>query len=256
MKISVDFDKAVVEIEHEEQYSIYPLNTKEAFNLISKAWIRVGWDTKYVYSFTWMGRPIIQLPDDVFRIQEVIYQLKPDVIIETGVAHGGSLIFYASLCKAMDKGRVIGIDIEIREHNRKAIEEHELNKFITLLEGSSIDPIIVNKAKSLIKPDETVLVILDSNHSKEHVLSELIAYSPMVTPGSYIVATDGIMKDLIGAPRSHPDWEWNNPFEAAKEFLSKNSDFQMFIPEQPFNEGLIDNFCVTYWPDGWLKKIR
>jgi len=254
MKVSVDFDKAVVEIEKEEQRNTYPMNSKEAFNVISKAWLRVGWDTKYVYSFTWMGRPIIQLPEDMLRMQEVIYQVKPDVIIETGVAHGGSLVFYASLCKAMGNGRIIGVDIEIRPHNRQAIEEHEMYRYITLIEGSSIKPEIVNQVKALVKPNDTVLVILDSNHSKDHVLSELEAYSPLVTSESFIVATDGIMKDLVGAPRSKPDWEWNNPYEAAREFLSHSPEFNMVIPEQPFNEGIIDDYCVTYWPGAWLKK--
>ncbi len=116
------------------------LDSPEAFRLISKAWVRCGWDTKYVYSFSWMGRPVIQLPEDMLRIQEVIYEVKPDVIVETGVAHGGSLIFYASLFKAMGKGRVIGIDIEIRPHNRSAIEAHEMKPLISLIEGSSVDP--------------------------------------------------------------------------------------------------------------------
>src|SRR5690606_19131155 len=147
-------------------------------------------DNKYVYGFSWMGRPIIQLPEDMIRIQEVVYRLKPDVIVETGVAHGGSLIFYASLCKAMERGRVIGIDIEIRPHNRKAIEAHELAGFITLVEGSSTDPAIVQEVKSLVAPGETAIVILDSNHSKQHVLDELEAYADLVSVGSYIVACD------------------------------------------------------------------
>src|SRR5690606_24886939 len=155
-----------------------------------------GWDTKYVYSFSWLGRPIIQLPEDMMRIQEVIYSLKPDVIIETGVAHGGSLIFYASLCKAFGKGRVIGIDIEIRPHNRLAIENHELKEYIILLEGSSTDDKIVSQVERMINSGETVLILLDSNHTKQHVLEELRKYSPLVSVNSYIVACDGIMAFL------------------------------------------------------------
>src|SRR3989338_4111581 len=124
--IKIDLEKSLVIVEEGGNIKTYPMATPEAFSIISKAWLRCGWDTKYVYSFTWMGRPIIQLPDDVVRIQEVIYRVKPDVIIETGIAHGGSLVFHASLCKAMGRGRIIGVDIEIRPHNRKAIEEHEL----------------------------------------------------------------------------------------------------------------------------------
>ena len=118
--ISIDLEKGLVKIDGERS-AVYRLGTPEAFALISKIWLRAGWDNKYVYSFTWMGRPIIQLPEDMVRLQEVIYEVKPDVIIETGIAHGGSLVFYASLCKAMEKGRVVGIDIEIRPHNREAI---------------------------------------------------------------------------------------------------------------------------------------
>ena len=174
---------------------------REAFQIISEIWLKVGWNEKYVYTFSWFGRPIIQLPEDIVRIQEVIYRVKPDVIIETGIAHGGSLIFYASLCKAMGCGRVIGVDIEIRPHNRAAIEAHELASYITLLEGNSTNPEIVSSVKSRIQPGESVLVILDSNHTKAHVLHELDAYHDLVSLGSYIVATDGSMRDLHDVPR-------------------------------------------------------
>jgi cephalosporin hydroxylase len=233
---------------------IHRLDSPEAFALVSQAWIRCGWDTKYVYSFSWMGRPIIQLPEDMVRIQEVIYTIKPDVIVETGVAHGGSLIFYASLFKAMGKGRVIGIDIEIRPHNRQAIEAHEMEPLISLIEGSSVDPTIVSQVKSGIAPGETVLVLLDSNHTKAHVLAELEAYAPLVTPGSYIVATDGIMKQVVGAPRSSPDWDWNNPLDAATEFAANHPEFRLEEPPFPFNEGVVRE-RVTYWPRGFLKRI-
>src|SRR5439155_18014109 len=131
---------------------------------------------KYVYAFTWMGRPIIQLPEDIVRIQEVLYRVKPEVIVETGVAHGGSLILYASLCKAMGHGRVIGVDVEIRPHNRQAIEAHELSPLITLVEGSSVDPTIVACVRDLVREGERAIVILDSNHTKAHVLAELGSY--------------------------------------------------------------------------------
>ena len=233
----------------------YSLNSKEAFNIISKAWLRCGWDTKYVYGFTWLGRPIIQLPEDMIRIQEIIYSIKPDTIIETGVAHGGSLIFYAGLFKAMGiDGQIIGVDIEIRKHNRKAIEEHELFDQIKLIEGSSINLGIVEKVKESIKSSSKVLVILDSNHSKEHVLKELEYYSKFVSKGSYIVACDGIMKDIVGAPRTSDDWSWNNPVSAIDDFIKDNKDFIIEEPEFPFNEGLITD-RVTYWPKAFLKRI-
>lgn len=221
--------------------------------MVSKAWLRSGWDNKYVYSFAWMGRPVIQLPEDMLRIQEVIYQVKPDVLIETGIAHGGSLIFYASLFKAMGKGRVVGVDIEIRPHNRAAIEAHELSSYLTLIEGSSTAPDIVEQVKAQIKPGDTVMVVLDSCHSKEHVLGELEAYAPLVTQGSYIVATDGIMHWLGNAPRTQEDWSWNNPKNAADEFVAQHPEFDNTQPTFPFNEGNITEM-VTYWPGAWLKR--
>ena len=251
--IKIDTENNVVEVTENGKTDSYPIGTAQAFSVISQAWLRCGWDNKYVYSFSWMGRPVIQLPEDMLRIQEVIYQVKPDVLIETGVAHGGSLIFYAGLFKAMGKGRVIGVDIEIRPHNRSAIEAHELFDYITLIEGGSVDGPVVSQVKGLVKPGDTVLVLLDSNHTKAHVLAELEAYGPLVTPGSYIVATDGIMGELVGAPRSNADWGWNNPKEAAVEFSSKHPEFSLEQPMFPFNEGNILD-PVTYWPGAWLKR--
>ena len=231
------------------------ISTPEAFSILSRLWLRAGWDTKYVYSFTWMGRPIIQLPEDMVRLQEVIHRIKPDVIIETGVAHGGSLIFYASLCKAMEKGRVIGIDIEIRPHNRQAIESHELYPFISLIEGSSIDPAVVREVKAQVRPGERVIVFLDSCHTKEHVLAELTAYASMVSVDSYIVAMDGIMEQVVGALRTQPDWTWNNPKRAAEEFVASHPDFVIEEPQFLFNEGNVGD-RVTYWPGGFIRRIE
>lgn len=253
MKLIIDTDVCTLTIEEKKEVYSLPLYSKEAFELISRQWVRVGWDQKYQYSFSWMGRPIIQLPEDMLRTQEVIFSLQPDVIIETGVAHGGSLIFYSSLCKALDKGRVIGIDIEIRPHNRQAIEAHPLNDRITLIEGSSIDPSIVQQVRALVKPNETVLVILDSNHSYQHVMSELNAYSPLVTSGSYIVATDGIMLDLADVPRGQETWDKDNPAEAALDFASSNPEFTIEQPSWPFNESDLTN-NITHWPHAWLKR--
>lgn len=233
----------------------YDIGSPEAFKIISDVWIRSGWDTKYVYSFAWMGRPVIQLPEDMIRIQEVIFDIKPDVIIETGIAHGGSLIFYASLCKAMEKGKIVGVDIEIRPHNREAIESHFLSPYISMIEGSSIDADIVSQVGKHVKENDTVLVLLDSNHSYEHVLNELKMYSNFVSIGSYIVATDGIMEYVVGAPRSAPDWATNNPKKAAEDFVQENPDFIIVEPKFPFNEGQISE-RVTYWPSAYIKRIK
>ncbi len=255
MKITIDTDTKQVACEDADGTRTFDLYSKEAFDLLTGPWVQIGWGLGYPYTFSWMGRPIIQLPEDMVRTQEVIYRVKPDVIVETGIAHGGSLIYYAGLCKAMERGRVIGVDIEIRPHNRTAIETHELSPFITLIEGSSTSPAIAAQVTSHIRDGETVLIILDSNHTKQHVLDELNTYAGLVTPGSYIVATDGIMKDLVGAPRAQPDWAENNPYTAAREFLTQHPEFQQEQPPWPFNEsnGLTVN--VTYWPDGWLRRI-
>lgn len=253
MKLILDTEANTLTIEDDKKTHQLPLYSKESFELISKQWVKVGWNQKYPYTFSWMGRPIIQLPEDMLRTQEVIFSLKPDVIIETGVAHGGSLIFYSSLCKALDKGRVIGIDIEIRPHNRQAIEAHLLNDRITLIEGSSVDPSIVQQVSALVKPNETVLVILDSNHSYQHVMAELTAYSPLVTSGSYIVATDGIMLDLADVPRGQKSWDKDNPAEAALDFAASNPGFTIEQPSWLFNESDLAN-NITHWPHAWLKR--
>lgn len=251
--ITIDTDAGIVRESGPDGEKTWAMDTAEAFEAVSRAWLRAGWDTKYVYSFTWMGRPVIQLPDDMIRIQEVLYHLKPDVVVETGVAHGGSLVFYASLMTAYGKGRVIGVDVEIRPHNRAAIEAHEMFDLITLIEGDSIADDTVAQVGNLIAPDETVLVLLDARHTYDHVMAELAAYGALVTPGSYIVACDGIQQDLVGAPRSQPDWATNNPAKAARDFAAANPDFVLEEPGFPFNEGMTRS-RVTYWPDAFLRK--
>lgn len=248
-KLTIRDDMLVVD---GREISIFSL---EGFEILSVLWLRSGWHHKYSYSFTWLGRPIIQLPEDMFRLQEVIFTLKPDVIIETGIAHGGGLIFYASLCQLMGKGRVIGVDVEIRPHNRAAIEAHPLFPLITLFEGDSVAPHILEQVKALIQPGETVLVLLDSNHTRAHVLNELNAYAPLVTPQSYIVAMDGIMEMVAGAPRTQPDWTWNNPKQAAVEFAAANPDFVIEEPAFLFNEGAVKE-RVTYWPGAFIRRVR
>lgn len=254
MRVILDTDNCKLTEEEGGETRHYDLYTREAFECLSRHWVRVGWNQKYQYTFSWMGRPIIQLPEDMVRVQEAIYCIRPDVIVETGVAHGGSLIYYASLCKAIGKGRVIGVDIEIRPHNRTALEAHELFPFITLLEGSSTDPRSVERVREWIRPGESVMVLLDSNHTRSHVLAELTVYGDLVTPGSYLIATDGIMKDLHDVPRGNPDWEWDNPQEAVREFLRSHPEFILAPPIWPFNESSLSE-NVTHWPGAWLRRL-
>ncbi|QNN25012.1 hydroxylase [Planctomycetales bacterium ZRK34] len=254
MMIQIDTETGVITVDEGGKQSTTSLSSPEGFKLLSDVWLRSGWDLKHVYSFTWMGRPLIQLPEDMIRLAEVIHAVQPDVIIETGVAHGGGLVYYASLCKTMGRGRVIGVDIEIRPHNRKAIEEHPLAEYITLIEADSAAPQTLEQVRSLIEPGQTVMVMLDSCHTKAHVLKELEAYSPLVTEGSYIVAMDGIMSKLSGAPRTEPDWTWNNPCEAVSEFVSEHPEFVEEEPAFAFNEGEITE-RVTYWPNAFVKRV-
>jgi len=223
-----------------------PLYTLEAFRAISRLWIKTGWAVKYSYNFSWMGRPVIQLPEDLLMMQELIHKVQPQVIIETGLAHGGSSVFYASLMEALGGGRVISIDIEIRPHNRKAIEAHPLKKRITLFERSSTAPETIEEVRNLISPNEKVMVVLDSNHTKDHVRRELELYGPLVTSGSYIVAADGIMEDLTDVPGGKAEWTRDNPKAAVHEFLAVHREFE--LDSEPTRLG------VTYWPDAFLRR--
>jgi cephalosporin hydroxylase len=253
MKLTMDTETSTLTLENGKGKRTLPLYCKESFEALSHQWVRLGWDQKYPYTFSWFGRPIIQLPEDIIRIQEVIYRLKPDVIVETGVAHGGSLVLYASLCKAIGKGRVVGVDIEIRKHNRVAIESHELAPWIDLVEGNSVASATLEQVRAKIKEQDTVLVILDSCHSRDHVLAELDNYAPLVTPGSYVVTTDGVMEWVSDCPRGNPNWKTDNPISAVKQFLATHPNFVEETPPWPFNESPLST-NVTHWPMAWLKR--
>ena len=236
------------------------LFTKEAFEILSREWLRVGWSLKYYHTFTWFGLPILQLPEDLLRLQEVIYAVRPALIVETGVFLGGSLLFHASLLEGMglEGARVIGIDLEIQPHIREALARHPLQSRITLIEGDSTDPAVVaqvaEQVARLTGSPAPVLVILDSDHTRQHVARELECYAPFVTKDSYIVATDGIMKDLADVPRARPEWKSDNPFEAANEFAARHPEFlQQQPPWLSRDSTLTEN--VTYWPGAWFKKL-
>ena len=258
MKLLIDEEKR--EIVGEDGISV-PLYSVEGYRLLSELWLKVGWDQKHPYTFTWLGRPIIQEPEDILRIQEVVYELKPDVIVETGVAHGGSLFLYASLCQAIGKGRVIGVDIEIRPHNRKAIEAHELFGLITLIEEDAVSEAALEAVAAQLQGADRVLVILDSNHSYDHVLKELEAYSRFVTTGSYIVATDGSQEILGTTPRAQEQypaasgWGRDNPKRAAEDFVACHPDFTVSPPQFRFNESPL-NFAITHWPSAFIQRKR
>jgi cephalosporin hydroxylase len=255
VKIVIDTSEQTLMQQNGEVETITGLFTKEAFEALSLAWVRVGWSLKYYHNFTWFGLPILQFPEDLVRLQEVIYAVRPAVIVETGVFLGGSLLFHASLLAAMGEGKVIGIDREIQPHIREALCRHPLSPRVSLVEGNSTDPWVVSQVASLVGSAGPVLVILDSDHTQEHVERELESYAPLVTVGSYIVATDGIMKDLSDVPRAQPAWKTDNPFEAANAFADRHPEFRQQQPgwlshDSPLTEN------VTYWPGAWLQRVE
>jgi cephalosporin hydroxylase len=254
MRLEVDTESRRLAVYEEGAEPVeHELWSPEGFAALSRLWTAVGWQQKYSYRFSWLGRPVIQLPEDLVRLQEIIVGLRPDVIVETGIAHGGSLVFSASLCELLGHGRVIGVDIEIRPHNRQAIDEHFLRPRITTIEGGSTDPEIVARVREAVGDAERVMVILDSNHTKEHVAAELDAYHGLVTPGSWLVAMDGVMRLVAGVPRGEPGWIEDNPSAAAAEFAAAHPDFEVVEPPRPFDESEVSG-DITYSPGGWLRR--
>ena len=218
---------------------------------LSTEFIRLTGKYKYTYHFTWLGRPIIQLPQDIIAMQELIWTIKPDLIIETGIAHGGSLIFYASMLHLIGKdGQVLGIDVEIRPNNRVAIEKHPMNKHITMIEGSSIDEKIVQRVYSFAKGKKNILVCLDAMHTHKHVIKELEFYSPLVKKDGYLIVFDTAIEDM---PEDfYPDRPWgkgNNPKTALKEFLQTNDRFVV-------DKNIENKLLITVASDGYLKCIK
>jgi cephalosporin hydroxylase len=207
----------------------------------------------YTYLWSWMGVPVIQLPADVMATQEVIWATKPDIIIETGVARGGSVLFMASLLELIGKGKVVGVDIDIRAHNRDSIENHPMSKRVVLIEGSSTDTTIIRKVQAEIPPQASVMVVLDSDHSADHVLAELRSYGPMVTEGCYLVVADTILGrlDLAHVPRNRSKvWlKGNEPLSALETYLAETDRFEI---DQAINGKLI--FASS--PGGYLRCMR
>jgi cephalosporin hydroxylase len=206
---------------------------------------------RYSYNFTWLGRPIIQFPQDIIAMQEIIWRLRPDLIIETGIAHGGSLIFYASMLELLGStGEVLGIDIDIRQHNRHEIEKHPMFKRITMIQGSSIEQSIIQRVYSFSKGKKRILVVLDSNHTHTHVLKELKLYSPLVKKGSYLIVFDTAIEYLPeGSILNRPWGKGNNPGTAVREFLKANKRFKI-------DKDMPDKLIITGAPDGYLKCVK
>jgi cephalosporin hydroxylase len=255
MNYTIDTDAGTIAVNRDGGTENLQLWSTEGFELLSDLWLKVGWNQKHSYTFTWLGVPVVQLPEDMVRVQELIHRLQPEVILECGVAHGGGTIFYASLLKAIGKGRVVGVDIEIRPHNRAAIEGHPLFDLITLIEGSSTDPEIVAQVKAEIGDAKNVLVLLDSNHLRDHVAGELEAYYDLVPVDGYIVAMDGVMKYLADVPNGDPTWDEDNPVTAAEDFAARHPEFVIEQPEWSYNESEL-KANITHSPSGFLRRLR
>lgn len=217
---------------------------------LSRDWFKRSCEFNYSYNFTWLGRPVIQYPQDIVALQELIWEVKPELIIETGIAHGGSLILSASMLQLIGgDGKVLGIDVDIRTHNRIEIEKHPMAKRITMIEGSSIDDKVLEKVRKFASGNHPVLVILDSNHTHEHVLRELELYGPLVTRDSYLIVFDTVIEDMPDG--SFPDRAWdkqNNPKTAVREFLKTNGRFVV-------DHQIEDKLLLTVAPGGYLKCI-
>lgn len=233
----------------ERQENIRGLSEDKDLKKQSLDWLKDIGKHKYVYNFNWLGRPIIQLPTDVFALQELIWEVKPDLIVETGIAHGGSIIFSASMLELIGgDGMVVGVDIDIREHNRLEIEKHPMFKRITMIEGSSVDIPVIRKVRELAADKKRIMVLLDSYHTHEHVIKELELYSEFVTLGSYIVVFDTIIEFAPASKNIRPWGVGNNPWTAVQEFIKNNKQFII-------DKTIPDKLLLTAAFDGFLKRI-
>lgn len=237
---------AKITLDNNGEQTTVDVYSREGLNLLGNLWIKSAAQHRLMYEPTWLGRPVIQFPTDIVAIQELIWKLQPDVIVETGVAHGGSLVLSASILELIGKGKVIGVDIEIRPHNRAAIESHPLKHRIELIEGSSIAADTLAAVRAAVGSSGTVLVMLDSNHTEAHVLQELELYSPMVSPGSYIVAHDGSQAWVWDIPRGKPEWKDDHPLGAIHKFLANHPEFS--------NDPHWTRWGITSSPDGFLRR--
>lgn len=221
------------------------------FKQQSRDWFEASHKHQYSYNFTWMGRPIIQYPQDIVAMQEIIWETKPEIIIETGVAHGGSLILYSSLLQLLGgDGRVLGIDIDIREHNRREIEAHPMSNRIDLLQGSSVDASVLDQVKEYVAGKSKVMVALDSNHTEEHVLEELRLYSPLVSTGCYLIVFDTCVENM--SEQASVDRPWgpgNSPMSALRKFLEENDRFEV-------DSSIHNKLQITVAEHGFLRRVR
>lgn len=242
--------KELEEFELRKRKNIENMTGDIDIDIKTREWFNKSCEYNYSYNFRWMGIPIIQYPQDMIAMQEIIWEVKPDLIIETGIAHGGSIVYYASILELIGKGEVLGIDIDIREHNRVEIEKHPMFKRIKMIEGSSLDENLVINVEKIAQDKEKVMVILDSNHTHEHVKRELELYSKLVTKGSYLVVFDTVIEDMPKGFFKDRPWDvGNNPKTAVLEFLKENDRFEI-------DDSIQNKILITVAPSGYLKCIK
>ncbi len=243
------------QFKHEGALEIAAQGRDDALAQATRTWFDQANAHKYSYHFEWLGRPIIQYPQDMVAMQEIIWSVQPELVIETGIAHGGSLIFYASMLELLAsctgvQGSVLGVDIDIRAHNREAIEAHPMAKRIRMLQGSSIAPDIVAQVKAAAQGKSRVLVVLDSNHTHDHVLAELEAYAPLTTVGSYCVVFDTVVEDMAAHLSGHRPWgPGNSPKTAARAYLGAHPEFEA-------DHAMDHKLLVSVAPGGYLRRTR
>lgn len=219
----------------------------EQLRKAAREWLAAHWENKLSYEVSWLGIPVIQSAEDMIIMQEIIFEVKPDFIVEMGIAHGGSLIYYASLLKMLGKGRVIGADIDIREHNRKLLEKHPMIELIDMIEASSIEQSTFDLIRKKIPEGSKVIVVLDSCHERDHVLKEMELYSSLVSKDSYLIVCDTIVPQVAGLKHSKEDFSTNNPKEAIDIFMEK-------YPGEFVVDKKREKLFFTYFPGGFLKK--
>ncbi|MFN7925457.1 MAG: CmcI family methyltransferase [Bryobacteraceae bacterium] len=224
------------------------LYTREGLEAVAGLWLKLSAEFRLMYDLTWLGVPIIQLPGDIVMMQELIWRIRPEAIVECGFAHGGSAIFYASILELAGKGEVIGVDVEVRKYNRLAVESHPMAHRIRIVEGSSIDPSTVARIEETLLGAAPVIAVLDSNHTTAHVLEEMELYAPLVTPGSYLVVMDGAQAHVWDTPRGKREWRDDNPLEAIARFLERHPEFE--------EDSRYTRTEVTSSPRGFLRRRR
>jgi len=252
MRILIDSDAGTLQVRESTGAAEYPLFSPEAFRVVSRQFLTLGWNLGHWSTFSWMGRQLLQFPDDVLRLAELLWRVRPDVILETGIYDGGSTLLFAALCRLAGAGRVISIEKEIRAGVREAVQDWG-SGLVTLVEGDSASAEAAAIARRAIGSGERVCVFLDADHSAKHVAAELRHYGPLVTSGCYLIVADSVIPEFAHTPSGERSWSWDNPGAAVDAFLAEYPEFLRERPLARFGEGA-DFSELSYFPDTWLRR--